>query len=144
MEAGEAFFDVCDVETGDPVVVHRASVYWNAHSQRWVMIAVQKSGTSALGEIWFSAAPTPLGPWKRARKIVTHDRYSFYNPKQHPMFDKEGGRIIYFEGTYTAMFSGNSDRTPRYNYNQIMYKLDLSDPRLRAAWDTTTAEDDRQ
>ncbi|NQT15816.1 MAG: hypothetical protein HQ582_23880, partial [Planctomycetes bacterium] len=29
-----------------------------------------------------------------------------------------------------AMFSGNPDRTPRYNYNQILYKLDLSDPRL--------------
>ena len=47
------------------------------------------------------------------------------------MFDKDGGRVIFFEGTYTNMFSGNDDQTPRYNYNQIMYKLDLSDPRLR-------------
>ncbi|MFQ5731289.1 MAG: hypothetical protein ACE5KM_04960, partial [Planctomycetaceae bacterium] len=65
-----------------------------------------------------------------ARKIVTHDKYSFYNPKQHPMFDKRGGRVIYFEGTYTNTFSGNPDRTPRYNYNQILYRLDLADPRL--------------
>ena len=28
------------------------------------------------------------------------------------------------------MFSGNPDQTPRYNYNQIMYKLDLADSRL--------------
>jgi hypothetical protein len=28
------------------------------------------------------------------------------------------------------MFSGNPDQTPRYNYNQIMYKLDLTDARL--------------
>ncbi len=61
---------------------------------------------------------------------MTHDKYSFYNPKQHPMFDKDGGRIIFFEGTYTTTFSGNPDPTPRYDYNQIMYQLDLSDPRL--------------
>jgi len=46
------------------------------------------------------------------------------------MFDQEGGRIIYFEGTYTATFSGNKDPTPRYDYNQVMYQLDLSDKRL--------------
>ncbi len=62
---------------------------------------------------------------------MTHDKYSFYNPKQHPMFDQEGGRIIYFEGTYTTTFSGNPDPTPRYDYNQVMYRLDLSDPRLQ-------------
>ncbi len=57
-------------------------------------------------------------------------KYSFYNPKQHPMFDKDRGRIILFEGTYTTTFSGNQDPTPRYDYNQVMYQLDLSDPRL--------------
>jgi hypothetical protein len=46
------------------------------------------------------------------------------------MFDKEGGRAIYFEGTYASTFSGNTHPTPRYDYNQIMYKLDLADPRL--------------
>ena len=46
------------------------------------------------------------------------------------MFDKEGGRTIFFEGTYTHTFSGNPDQTPRYDYNQIMYQLDLDDPRL--------------
>jgi hypothetical protein len=65
-----------------------------------------------------------------ARKVVTHDRYSFYNPTQHPMFDEERGRRIYFEGTYTTTFSGNANPTPRYDYNQIMYRLDLADPRL--------------
>ena len=46
------------------------------------------------------------------------------------MFDKDGGRVIYFEGTYTHTFSGNPEPTPRYDYNQIMYRLDLADPRL--------------
>src|SRR5262249_344153 len=97
---------------------------------RWVLIAVQTFGTSLLGEVWFAEADTPLGPWVFARKIVTHDNYSFYNPKQHPLFDKDGGRVVFFEGTYTNTFSGNPVKTPRYDYNQIMYKLDLADERL--------------
>ncbi|MCS6863340.1 MAG: hypothetical protein NZT92_23785, partial [Abditibacteriales bacterium] len=103
---------------------------WNAYRQRWVMIVTESFGTSPLGEVWFAEADTPVGPWVYARKVVTHDRYSFYNPKQHPMFDKDNGRIIFFEGTYTHTFSGNDNPTPRYDYNQIMYKLDLSDARL--------------
>ena len=87
-------------------------------------------GSSFLGEVWYAEADTPLGPWVYARKIVTHDDYSFYNPKQHPIFDQDGGRIIFFEGTYTTTFSGNKDPTPRYDYNQVMYQLDLADPRL--------------
>src|SRR5262249_12763431 len=50
--------------------------------------------------------------------------------KQHPAFDKDGGRILFFEGTYTHTFSGNSVATPRYEYNQVLCKLDLADPRL--------------
>jgi len=57
---------------------------------------------------------------------VTHNHYSFYNPVQDAFFDQDGGRIIYFEGTYTGTFSRNEDFTPRYDYNQIMYRLDLS------------------
>ena len=120
-----------DIDTGKPIKAHEnGSVYWNEYRQRWVAIILETWGTSMLGEIWYTEADAPTGPWVHARKIVTHDKYSFYNPKQHPMFDQDGGRIIYFEGTYTAMFSGNEEKTPRYNYNQIMYKLDLADPRL--------------
>lgn len=113
------------------VVAHGGSTYWNPYRSRWAMIAVESFGsTSSLGEVWYSEADTPVGPWVYAKKIVTHDRYSFYNPKQHPAFDQDNGRIIYFEGTYTTTFSGNLDPTPRYDYNQIMYQLDLSDRRL--------------
>jgi hypothetical protein len=127
----EALLNLRDIDSGKVVVAHGGSVYWNAYRGRWVMIAVESYGsTSLLGEVWYAEADSPLGPWVYARKIVTHDKYSFYNPKQHPMFDKDGGRIIFFEGTYTTTFSGNHDPTPRYDYNQIMYQLDLSDPRL--------------
>lgn len=57
----------------------------------------------------------------------------FYNPVHHPVFDQEGGRLIYLEGTYANTFSGNPDATPRYDYNQIMYRLALDDPKLKPA-----------
>ena len=130
MKSDETLLHLQEADTGQTVAAHSGSVYWNAYRRRWVLIAVQSFGTSLLGEVWYAEADTPLGPWVYARKVVTHDRYSFYNPKQHPFFDQQGGRIIYFEGTYTHTFSGNADATPRYDYNQILYRLDLADSRL--------------
>jgi hypothetical protein len=127
----ESLLNLRDIDSGKTVLAHGGTVYWNQYRHRWVMIVVESGGSSSyLGEVWFAEADTPLGPWVYARKVVTHDRYSFYNPKHHPYFDEDNGRIIFFEGTYTATFSGIADPTPRYDYNQIMYQLDLADPRL--------------
>lgn len=125
---GEGWMNLRDVETGASIHGHRGTVFWNVHRDRWVMIAGQAWGRSMLGEIWFAEADTPLGPWTWARRIVTHDHYSFYNVKQHPYFDER--KHLYFEGTYTSTFSSAKRKTPRYDYNQIMYRLDLDDPRL--------------
>jgi hypothetical protein len=131
LKAEEARPYLKDGAAGKPVVAHRGSVYWNDYRRRWVMIFVEVGGSSShLGEVWYAEADAPEGPWVNLKKILTHERYSFYNPKQHSMFDQHDGRVIYFEGTYSHTFSGNSDQTPRYDYNQIMYKLDLSDSRL--------------
>ncbi len=121
-----------DVESGKTITPHGGSVYFNAHRHKWIAIFVQAGGTSSyLGEVWYAEADTPVGPWAYARKVVTHNKYSFYNPKQHPYFDEDGGRTIYFEGTYSWTFSGSEERaTPRYDYNQIMYRLNLDDPPL--------------
>jgi hypothetical protein len=127
----DALLHLQDVDTGRRVVGHKGSTYWNAARGRWVMIAVEVGGESShLGEVWFAEADTPLGPWVFARKVVTHNKYSFYSPKQHPMFAKQDGRVIFFEGTYSVTFSGNTNPTPRYDYNQVLYKLDLDDARL--------------
>lgn len=126
----EAILALRDVETNKPVTGHAGTIAWNEHRQRWVMIFCEIFGTSMLGETWYAEADAPTGPWVHARKVVTHGQYSFYNPRHHPFFDQDGGRTIYFEGTYTHMFSGNPDQTPRYDYNQIMYRLDLDDERL--------------
>ncbi len=120
-----------DAVSNESVRLHSGSVNWNPYRNRWIMIACQQGGASSyLGEIWYCEATTPTGPWQRAKKIVTHDRYSFYNPVHHVQFDQEGGRYIYFEGTYTSTFSGNKQKTPRDDDYQIMYRLDLSDQGL--------------
>ena len=130
LKPGEGLIQLRDAATGQAVTAHGGSVTWNEFRKRWVMLFVEIGGTSFLGEMWFAEADAPTGPWTFARKIATHDAYSFYNPKQHPMFDQDGGRLVYFEGTYTSSFSGNKEQTPRYEYNQLMYRLDLADPCL--------------
>lgn len=130
LKPGESWMNLCDFLTGDPIVSKSGSVFWNEYRSKWVMVFEQIFGTSYMGEVWYAEGDTPTGPWVYARKIVTHDNYTFYNVGQHPLFDQDNGRLIYFEGTYTNSFSGNPVPTPRYNYNQIMYRLDLSDLRL--------------
>jgi hypothetical protein len=133
MKADEAWFAPKDVETKKPLNnLAIASVAWNAYRKKWIAIVSQTGGSSSmLGEIWYSEAEKAEGPWPWAVKIITHDRYSFYNPVHHPFLDQEGGRLIYLEGTYASTFSRNEDFTPLYEYNQIMYCLDLGDPRLK-------------
>lgn len=129
----EAWWGLHDAKSKRPVTAHGGSVAWNDYRDKWVMIAVEIGGEhSALGDVWYAEADAPQGPWGPAVPIMSHDKYSFYNPKHHVFLDQQGGRVIYFEGTYTAMFSGTESPTPRYDYNQIMYRLDLADERLEA------------
>jgi hypothetical protein len=112
-----------DVLTGNSVQAASTSVHWNAHRGRFVAIIEQQYGTSYAGEIWYAEADTPMGPWVDARKIVSHDDYTFYNPYTHPYLSTDDGRTVYFEATYTNAFTGTA-ATPRYNYNQMMYRVD--------------------
>ena len=132
MTSSEAFYKLIDVDSGKRVNIADGTVYWNKFRKKWIMIGTEKFGkNSFLGEVWFSEADQLLGPWKKAKRVATHEKYSFYNPRHHPDLDQQGGRFIFFEGTYTRMFSATKVKTHRYDYNQIMYKLDLADPRLR-------------
>lgn len=131
----QARYQLVDALSGRPVVVHGGSVAWNDYRKKWILIGVQsgsKETQSLLGEVWYAEADTVAGPWRKAIKVASHPKYSFYNPRHHAFFDEKGGRIIYFEGTYTHTFSGNPVATPRYDYNQIMYRLDLADERLKS------------
>ncbi len=129
-------FDLKEAATGKSVRLHHASITWNAWRKRFVLIGVQSGGKddpSPLGEVWYAEAAQVSGPWLKAVKIASHPRYTFYNPVHHDFLDAEGGRFIYFEGTYSLEFSGNPLAPARYDYNQLMYRLDLSDPRLEPA-----------
>jgi hypothetical protein len=130
IKTNEVRLQPLDVASGKPVQIHGGSVRWSPWRKCWIMIAVEQAGTSFLGEVWYLEASHPTGPWRKAAKVVTHNKYTFYNPVHHEYFDAEGGRRIYFEGTYCNTFSGNNDATPLYDYNQVMYRLDLADPRL--------------
>jgi hypothetical protein len=129
-------FRLEDAEGGKPILINSCSCFWNDYRRRYIMIACEAFGATMLGEVWYSEADRPEGPWVKARKIITHankagDAHDFYNPTQHPFLDREGGRVIYIEGSYVNTFSGNPHPTPYYEYNQILYRLDLSDPRLK-------------
>lgn len=126
LKESEARFMPQNIEDGRPVQIQASSVYWNDYRGKWIMVGQQVRGSSSfLGEIWYAESKYPEGPWRWAQKIITHEKYTFYNPAQHPYFDRKGGRMIYLEGTYTRSFSASTYATPRYDYNQIMYRLDL-------------------
>lgn len=119
---------------GSEVKPHRGSVAWSPSRKRWVTLYTQDFGKpSAFGEIWYAEADSPMGPWGPAVKVLTHDNYTFYNPLIHPELTPEDASFIVFEGTYTAEFADHAQPTPRYNYNQILYRLDLDDPKLAGA-----------
>jgi hypothetical protein len=120
-----------DFESGRGVADSAPSTAANAFRSRFVRVFTERGGSpSRLGEVWYAEADTPMGPWRFARRIASHRRHSFYNPFHHVFFDQRGGRTIFFEGTYTTLFSDAAEPTPRYDYNQIMHRLDLEDPRL--------------
>lgn len=113
---------------GGEIGVHRGSIAWSKARQRWVGIFTQSHGKpSALGEIWFTEAESPLGPWSPAIKVLSHDNYTFYNPRIDRELTPEDADFLLFEGTYTAEFADRAPPTPRYNYNQVLYRLDFAD-----------------
>lgn len=132
VDAGEGLWEqMRDADTFLHVPKHTTvPASWNPYRQRFVRIIQQWFGaTSFLGELFFSEGDTPMGPWVWHKKVLTHTGYSFYNPRHHPFFNQDGGQVIYFEGTYTNFLTGLTP-TPRYDYNQLMYRLNLSDDAL--------------
>lgn len=131
LEPQRAFTSAAD---GTPVKPHSGHIAWNPWRRRWVALFMESFGKpSALGELWYAEADAPTGPWGKAVKVLSHDNYTFYNPRLHPEFTPPDSPILIFEGTFTAEFADRPHPTPRYNYNQLLYRLDLDDPRLLPA-----------
>jgi hypothetical protein len=114
---------------GQTIPVHRGHIAWHPWRRKWLAIFTQRGGkSSSLGEIWLAEASDPIGPYIDAHKVLSHDTYTFYNPVLHPQFFRADSPLVYFEGSYTSEFSGNKMPTPRWDYNQVMYQVDLSSP----------------
>lgn len=118
---------------GGEVEVASAAVGWSGHRERFVMILQEKFGTSAFGEVWYLEGETPQGPWGPAVKVATHENYTFYNIQIDGWLTHPDDPVLLFEGTYTHTFTDNPEQTPRHDYNQFLYRLDLDDPKLKPA-----------
>ena len=117
---------------GKPVKPHSGAIAYSTFRKRFVTVFMEKFGKpSAFGELWYAEADQPTGPWGRTVKIITHDNYTFYNPRLHPEFTAPDSPILLFEGTYTREFADRAVPTPRWDYNQVLYRLDLDDPALK-------------
>ena len=119
---------------GAKVKPHSGSIAWNDYRKRWVTVFMEGFGKpSVFGELWYAEADTPTGAWGTAVKVLTHENYTFYNPRIHPEFTPAGSPVLFFEGTYTKEFAKHAHPTPRYDYNQILYRLDLDDSGFKPA-----------
>jgi len=119
---------------GKAVKPHSGSIAWNPWRQRWVTIFMEAFGKpSTFGELWYAEADAPTGPWGPTIKVLSHDNYTFYNPRIHPEFTATNSPILIFEGTFTQQFANKPQPIPRYDYSQILYQLDLDDSKLKPA-----------
>jgi hypothetical protein len=117
-----------DVETAQAIPVHQnGSTVYNDYTGRYIRYV---QAYFASGETWLAMADTPMGPWVYAAHVASFPGYTFYNPRAHPEFDRDFGRRVLFEGTYTQAISPAPIATPRYDYNQIMHAIDLDRPEL--------------
>jgi hypothetical protein len=130
LEAPQALRDA----NGTLVEPHSGSIAWNPWRRRWLTIFMEKFGKpSAFGEIWYAEADSPLGPWGAPVKIVSHGNYSFYNPRIHPEFTAADSPTLVFEATFSQQFADKPVPVARYDYNQLLYRLDLDDAALDPA-----------
>jgi len=119
---------------GAKVKPHSGSIAWSEFRGRWVTVFMEAFGKpSAFGEVWYAEADAPTGPWGKAVKVLSHRNYTFYNPRLHPELTPAKSPILLFEGTYSQTFADRPPPTPRYDYNQILYRLDLDGTELRGA-----------
>ena len=77
--------------------------------------------------IWLARSRAVDGPWHKAVQLATHEGHKADAVVQFDVFDQEQGKIIYFQTTLSA----GELKTPRYDGNAMMYRVDLSDPRLK-------------
>lgn len=113
---------------------HSGAIAWDNHRRKWIAVFQQDGGAGAKsGNVWYAEADSPFGPWGPAVEVLSHRKHTFYNVRLHPELTGPDAPFVLFEGTYTALFADGAARTPRHEYNQALYRLDLDDPALAPA-----------
>jgi len=129
-DAWEALTPQKEIATADGaenITPHSGSIAWNNYKKRWVTVFMQKFGKpSAFGEVWYAEADEPTGKWRNAVKILSHSNYTFYNPRMLPEITPPDAPFLLFEGTFSQTFADRPVPVPRYDYNQLLYRLDLN------------------
>ena len=86
------------------------------------------------GDVWYAESKSVLGPYDTAVRVITHagadganghalpDKW-FYNVVQYPFFAE--GSSIFLSATLDVGDNEEWTMAPRYDYNNIMYRLDL-------------------
>lgn len=64
-----------------------------------------------------------------ATKVATHNisGYTCYNPLQHAFYSTQSR--VYFSCTFVNSFSSNKVKEPLYDYNNMLFGLDLAEVR---------------
>lgn len=126
----ESIFLLHDHDSGDALRAHGGSLAWNEYRQRWVMIA-SKHGARRCSEKYGMPRPKHLSvpgrtPSRSSRTTTTVSTIPSSIPTSIKMADDSSTlkeRTPIHSPTIPT-------QTPRYDYNQIMYRLDLADERL--------------
>ena len=63
MRREESPFRLQDADGGKPIVLNNSSCFWNGYRKKYILIASEHLGATALGEVWYSEADRPEGPW---------------------------------------------------------------------------------
>ena len=118
---------------GKRLYLTRGMAVWNPWRRRFIQISTANGAKaagigSADGEQYFAEAHQITGPWENATLVATHgsSKYSCYNPVLLPYMDEEEGRVVYHSCTFTHSFSGAKAVVPKYDYNNLVFRLDLS------------------
>ncbi len=119
----------CKGSTTSTVTPKGGQMMWNAAIGKYVAIFYLDLD---FGGLWYAEADSPFGPWYNAEKVCQMDNYNFYNPVVHAESDPTKPYLI-FEATYTDAFVGQPDPTARWNYTQVLYRLNLDGTACEAA-----------
>jgi hypothetical protein len=136
--------DVSSSDSEDPYPYSPTSIEWNDYLSKYVIL-----GDGGSDGLYIGYGESIIGPWEGWQWVLSHNvsGMSCYNQLILPHMNVDGGRVIYFACTFTAMWS-ESEKTDNatwttclfglnsyqncavvvslYEYNNLIYSVDLS------------------